>query len=462
MRRTRTPWPGSCSVVSCLAGVAALCLGGAALGAEPAAEPAPPAAAAPAPALGAQATPDIPMPPPEPAPAGVVMAPPPASTALATLLSGWQLDLGGYLHGAYRWIQQPQNYNIAGRNNGFQLEQARLITTVRWRRWLSVRISLEGASEDRLGQSFPGGQLTARLRDAYLTVAPLRWLRVTVGQMVTPWDLDSMRSDAELPFVSRAVPVEGVQPTEGFTTRGLGQDRSLGIAIHSGFIELPAKLSLRYSALLGNGNGQNQIVADNNLPAIFGRFELAYWGSRGVPQDFIGAMFSVTDLPTHPFLNLGVAAQWHPRTSGNLPDLVRETDAGVAADLAASFLGAELQGGVIYLRTTFDTLSAVPDQERFGWWAHARYTLPKIPPQITLGYRVASYAPRAHLSVAAPTPMDASVDGSLDLLYHTIGVFVRPLRSFPVHASLNYTFTTEQAPNQLDNDRFEADVVAVF
>ena len=47
-------------------------------------------------------------------------------------------------------------------------------------------------------------------------------------------------------------------------------------------------------------------------------------------------------------------------------------------------------------------------------------------------------------------------------MYHTFGVFVRPTRTFPVHVSLNYTVTTEQSPNILRNDRFEADIVAAF
>lgn len=376
--------------------------------------------------------------------------------------SDWELSFDGYLHAAYRWIQQPQNYSLAGRNNGFQLEQARLVASVSWRRWLSLRVSFEGASEDRLGQSFPGGQITARLRDAYLTFSPLRALRLTVGQMVTPWDLDSMRSDAELPFVSRAVPVEGVQPTEGYATRGMGTDRSLGIELHSDFLGLPAAFSLRYAAFVGNGNGQNQLLSDNNLPAVFGRVELAYWGRRPLPPARPGPMYAVADLPVHPVLNVGLAGQWTPRTRGNLPDLVHETESGVAADLLLSLFGIDVQAGVLYLRTSYDTLKAVPDLERLGYWAHAQYTIPRIPPVISLGYRIAGYSPRAHLQGSAATPADAQFDGSLDLLYHTVGVTVRPLRSLPVHAALNYTITVEQPPNTLDNDRFEVDVVAVF
>ena len=386
----------------------------------------------------------------------------PAYAASPWALANWHIDASGYIHAAYRWIQQPQNYNLAGRNNGFQLEQARVVASVAWKRWLFLRISVEGASEDRLGQSFPGGQITARLRDAYLSFSPLRALRLTVGQMVTPWDLDSMRSDAELPFVSRSVTAEGVQPSEGYTTRGLGADRNLGLSLHSGFIPIPGALSLRYAAFIGNSNGQNQLLSDNNLPALYGRVEFAYWGRRALPPDRPGPLYAISDLFEQPIVSIGVAGQWRPRTSGNLPDLIRETDSGAAADLAASLFGVELQAGLIYLRTAHNTLTAVPDQERFGYWAHLRYTLPRIPPQITLGYRIASYAPRAHLSVEAATPADARIDGSLGLLYHTLGVFARPLRGFPLHVGLNYTFTTEQAPNQLDNDRFEADVVAVF
>lgn len=388
--------------------------------------------------------------------------PVPSVTMPLGAASIWRFDLGGYIHGAYRWIQEPQNYNLAGRNNGFQLEQARVSANVQYKAVLAGRISIEGASEDRLSQSFPGGQLTARLRDAYITWAPYRFFRISFGQMVTPWDLDSMRSDAELPFVSRAVPVEGVQPTEGFTTRGLGADRALGISIHSGHIPLAGSTSFRYSLFAGNGNGQNQILADNNIPAVRGRAEFSYWGKQGLPNDQVRPMYAVTDDLRKPVLHVGIAAQWNPRAVGNLPDLLRETDVGVAADVAASLFGIELQAAVLYVQTTRDTLSAIPPLERLGWWGHIRYTLPKIPLEITPGYRLASYAPRAHLSTTPQSDMDKQVDAALGLLYHTFGIFVRPTRTFPVHMSLNYTITTEQAPNILNNDRFEADLVAAF
>jgi hypothetical protein len=391
-------------------------------------------------------------------------AEPPAPPALLTLTpsSQWRIDLGGYVHAAYRWIQQPQNYDLAGRNNGFQLEQARLVTNVEWRNVLAMRVSLEGASEDRLSQSFPGGQLTTRLRDAYITWAPLRALRITIGQMVTPWDLDSMRSDAELPFVSRSVPVEGVQPTEGYTTRGMGSDRNLGISIHSGFIGLGGGATLRYSAFAGNGNGQNQILNDSNVPAVFGRVEFAYWGNNRVPRDRIGPMYAVSDEHNAPFISIGIAGKWNPRTAGNLPDLVRETDVGGAADLVAAFFGVELQAGVLYVKTSHDTLTSVPDLERFGWWAHIRYRLPRIPIDILPAYRIASYSPRAHLLTTPAMAVDGQYDAAFNLLYHTIGVTVRPARSFPVRLDANYTFTVEQSPNVLDNDRFEADIVVAF
>jgi hypothetical protein len=375
----------------------------------------------------------------------------------------WMLTLGGYVHVAYRWIQQPSNYNLAGKNNGFQLEQARVGFNVQYKDKMAIRVSFEGASEDRVNQSFPGGTLTARLRDAYITYAPWRFLRVSIGQMVTPWDLDSMRSDAWLPFVSRAVPVEGVQPSEGRATLGMGQDRNLGLALHSGDITFASnRLSIRYEIFVGNGNGQNQILNSNNKPAIFGRAELAVWGAAGPPPDQISPIRARTDgHGPLPYFGLGVAAQWNPRTGGNPPNLIDETDSGAAVDVIAAFYGVDLEAGLLYLRTKYETLSATPDLERFGWWAHARYTIPKIPTELTLGYRIGSYSPRAHLSTTA-APGSAAIDGSFDLLYHTIGLAIRPTRTFPLHFELNYTFTRETTPNILDNDRFEADAVAVF
>lgn len=404
---------------------------------------------------------------------------PPAATAAATTgvaagvaqnnawglwpaLAGFRVTVSGYIHASYRWISEPQNYALVGRNNGFQLPQARVVADAQWQKTLAARVSVEAASEDRLSQSFPGGQMTTRLRDAYITWAPLRELRVTVGQQVTPWDLESLRSDAELPFVSRSVAVEGVQPTEGFTTRGLGADRNLGISLHSGFIGLGRGTSFRYSLFAGNGNGQNQLLNDNNIPALFGRVEFAYWGQAGLPQDQVRPMFSVVDDFRKPILHIGLASQWNPRTVGNLPDLMRETDAGVAVDAAVSLLGFDLQGGFLYLRTSRDTLTGVPDLERLGFWGHLRYTIPRIPLQLTPGYRISSYAPRAHIGTQPATELDGTFDASYTLLYHTLGVFLRPTRTFPLHASIGYTFTGEQEPNVLNNDRFEADIVLIF
>src|SRR5262249_36983630 len=156
--------------------------------------------------------------------------------------------------------------------------------------------------------------------------------------MLTPWDLDSMRSDAELPFVSRAVPVEGVQPSEGHVVLGMGYERTLGAALHSGFVTLGTPwVSLRYALMVGNGNGQNQILPDNNPPAGFGRAGFPLGARQGPPPARVSAIYSVTDEPRKPLVHLGVAAQWRKRTGGNLPDLITETDTGAAADFAASF-----------------------------------------------------------------------------------------------------------------------------
>ncbi len=372
----------------------------------------------------------------------------------------WVFTIGGYVHVAYRWIDQPSNYNLAGKNNGFQLEQARLGANLQYKDALAVRISFEGASEDRINQSFPGGTITARLRDAYITYAPFRFLRASIGQMVTPWDLDSMRSDADLPFVDRAVPVEGVQANEGRQLLGMGTDRNLGLALHSGDIGLGKMASLRYEIFVGNGNGQNQILNSNNKPALFGRVEFAFWGKAGIPADQVGPIRARTDGPL-PYLGLGIAAQYNPRTGGNPPDLINETDYGTAADIIAAAYGVDIEAGLLYLRTKYQTLSSTPDLERFGWWAHIRFTIPKIPLELTPGYRIANYSPRAHLQTAAP-PGEGTIDGDLDLLYHTLGLTIRPTRTFPLHFDVNYTFTVEKGPNVLHNDRFDADVVAAF
>ena len=54
------------------------------------------------------------------------------------------------------------------------------------------------------------------------------------------------------------------------------------------------------------------------------------------------------------------------------------------------------------------------------------------------------------------------LDDDLTLLYHTIGITVRPTATFPLKVSFSYTLTGERGGNVLTNDRVEADVVVVF
>lgn len=377
-------------------------------------------------------------------------------------LAGWVFSWGGYVHGSYSFVQQPDNYTLAGRNSGFQLQQARIGANVQYKDVVAMRVSLEGASEDRVDQSFPGGTFSARLRDAYLIWAPLRALRVSFGQMVVPFDLDSMRSDAFLPFVSRSVAIEGVQPYEGRALRGLGVDRGIGLALSSGYVPIGARGSTRYEVFVGNGNGQNQVLNDNNKPAVFGRIEFALWGESGLPPDQIAPMRSVTDLPERPILSVGAGFQYNPRTSGNPPDLIDETDLGGAFDVAFALKGIEVQGGLVYVHTNYDSVAAAAPREQAGIWGHLRYTIPKLPFDLIPGYRISNLAPRMHLFDKAPNPQADQADADLALLYHTVGVKARPVRSLPIWVSAEYTFTQERGPYVLKNDRFAADVVGVF
>src|SRR5262249_20302743 len=152
------------------------------------------------------------------------------------------------------------------------------------------------------------------------------------------------------------------------------------------------------------------------------------WGSKGPPPDQVGPMRARSDDRRLPWVGLGFALRYVPRTAGNPPDLVSETDLGYAGDLIVGVAGIDLQAGLLYVKTTHDALSTTPPLERFGWWAHLRYTIPGISVQITPGYRIANYAPRAHTPLE-PTSISQSermLDEDLGLLFHTFGVSVRP------------------------------------
>jgi len=378
-------------------------------------------------------------------------------------IAGLQLDWDGYTRVVYRHVQQAKDLQLVGRTNGFELGDARIGVDARFGETLVARLSIEAASEERRGQNLPSGRLFARARDAYVTWAPAHALQVSAGQMISPFSIDAMRSSGQLPFVRRSVSTEGVQPGEGLVAQGMLVDRNLGVALHSGDILLgTGKSSVRWGVLFGNGNGQNESLNDNNALGVFGRVEYSHWGAHRKPEPYIGPM-RARSARAKPIFNLGLGGLWNKRSVGDLPDLLSETDIGAAADLGFNAKGIDVEAGGQYIKTTYSSLPSQVPQERLGWWAHVLYTIPGLGFDLVPGYRIASYAPRAHLMEGKDIASAAKAyDESLALLYHTIGVMARPLHGLPVELKLNYTIASENKERAIDNNRLEAEALVRF
>jgi hypothetical protein len=342
---------------------------------------------------------------------------------------GWWIDHHGFVRVALEIVANDPNFDFVGANNGFVLHNARLGLAGGHRRSnFSWVISVDGAADIRENLNIPAGSLDVRLRDAYLREDLWPWFGFQLGQFKAPFSAEELRSTSDLRFASRAVGLEGVRVGRGFEQPGIVVDRQLGFMLspREPFL-LPGGFGFWYGLMLANGNGDNAILNDNNMFAYYGRLEL-FWG----------------DL-----VRVGGSVLWNARTEGELPDRFEEDDFGWSVDLVVSLAGLEVFGQLTSLRTEFPTTGS-PTREQLAWHAQAVYLFDLEPlPPFGPAYRIAFFDPRAEGGEVGGVSLE-----QFRLLYHTIGLNIGS-RRWPVTTLINYTFTTEEAPRELENNRFE-------
>jgi len=347
----------------------------------------------------------------------------------------WWLGIGGFIRPQFTHIQDDPNVDDIGRNDGFILDSARLTLVGALANGLGFQFQFDGSVAEPQSLRSPTTPVNVRLRSTFVFYQPFEMLRVSTGQFKPPYDVEEQVSNAELMFVESSVVNRGVRNVEGFNVEGLAQDREVGLRVHGGtyypLADGDEKTGPGFSGAVAVTNGQeiNRNLNDNDRLAYYGRGNL-HWGE---------------------YLKLGGAYYYNDETRGERPNLVDVETTGWTADLTASAHGVTVIASVLS-RTEEPFQNAESPEgelEEMGYQAQIGYEEPFFGFQPA--YRFAYLDPSSDFS--------GDTSGSDPIrhtrTYHTVGLNWNS-QSYPVRVMLNYTFTDEGAPVNLDNDRFDA------
>jgi len=331
---------------------------------------------------------------------------------------GWEPF--GYLRLQYIAVQDDPNVAFVGRDDGFELQNARLGVRGTLDSRLAFVIALDGAVDERLQVNTPQGKLRVGLRDAFGDVvlgdAVLGGRLVARGGLFQAWvDPEALVADTARELVDHPIESRGMRATEGFQTPGLLPGRSLGAALRIDPEPPSAGVGLGFELAVQNGADELSSNNDNDKPAI-----------------------SATLLARLPHDSwLMVAGRYNPRSVGELPFRQDEDDLQATAGLRLALGAVVVGGGGVVQRTTFATTGG-PAQTAFGGHAQVMVQLPVGLP-IAVGYRFGILDPSSLLTTDR-------------VMEHTVGA-VLGVRRYRMRVQLQLTHVVEQAARELSNDR---------
>ena len=339
-----------------------------------------------------------------------------------------------YLRMEYEHVEDDDRFEFVGDNDGFILENARTGAAFGLGPSLSAAISVEAASDVHEDSNTPLGEIDVRLRDGYLRYDPFEFIGIQGGQFKVPFTAEDLRSRTTLLFVSRAVGQEGVLVGRGFEQDGIGLDRDVGVQLSPRKPIGYRDFGFNYYLMIANGNGENELLNDNDKVAVIGRVE---------------AMF-------RDFVTLGGAFLTNERRVGTPPNQFNEDDVGFATDLMINPYGLELFFQYEQINTDFKTVD-VDDRTQRAWHVQIGYRFKTPWVWVTPAYRFAQFDPFADGGNGS-----GGLDlDSFELDYHTLGLRLEHPK-LPLSLFINYTFTEEESPRDLDNDRFQILTQVVF
>jgi hypothetical protein len=321
----------------------------------------------------------------------------------------------GYLRMQYIAVQNDPNVAFVGRDDGFELQNARIGVRGSLQDYVRFTISIDGAVDER-AQNTPQGKLRVGLRDAYTDLWVGGDLAIRAGYFQTWVDPQSLVADTVREFVDKPIETRGMRSTEGWYTPGLPPGRSLGAAVR-----MEPEQANRVGFELAVQNGADEFASnnDNDKPAL----------SAAV-------MFK---LPADGFLV--AAGRWNPRTVGELPFRQDETD--LQGSVGAQFNAGPLSlgaGGIVQ-RTTYESTGG-PVQNAYGAHAQLMFKLPSARRPVAIGYRFGILDPSSLILTDR-------------VMEHTAGVLLA-VPQFRMRVQVQLTHVMEQSARELSNSRIQA------
>jgi hypothetical protein len=384
--------------------LAAAGVSGIALADPPPGEPAPAATAPPAAAEPAPATTPLPA----AAEAASAEPPEPAGPRFR-----WQAF--GYLRAQYIAVQDDAAVAFVGRDDGFELQNARLGVRGALDRRVAFELAIDGAVDERLQVNTTQGKLRVGLRDAFADVAIAGRLAARGGLFQAVVDPEALVADTARELVDHPIESRGMRATEGYQTPGLPPGRSLGAALRLDPAPPAAGVALGFELAVQNGADEFSSNNDNDKPAI--------------------SATVIARLPHDGWLM--AAGRFNPRTVGELPFRQDENDLQGTAGLRVVLGPVVLGGGIVVQRTSFPTTGG-PSQDAFGGHGQVMLTVPAALP-LAVGYRFGVLDP-------------SSLFTTDRVMEHTVGA-VLGMPRYRMRVQLQLTHVVEQAARTLDNDR---------
>jgi phosphate-selective porin len=309
------------------------------------------------------------------------------------------LQLSGLVQTEYEGFQQK------GVNNTFLLHRARL----------DVKGDISNNWSYEVYTEFSGAN--PKLLDAYTTYKVFDFLKFTAGQFKVPFSLESLISDSQLEFIDRS---QVVNALGGRQTDVIGnqQGRDIGIQVGGSFAKLDNKQYLfDYTIGLINGAGYD-VTTDNNQH-----------------KDIVGR------LTVHPITNLQVSGDFY---NGQGYYILSGAKTATNNKRNREGIDARYVIGGLSLQAEFDK-GTDATIKRQGWYGQASYFV--LPKHLQLGVKYDTYDPNSI------TTNDATnvYTGAASWYFNDWAKF-----------TLNYLVKHEDAPTQVPNNIFEAQLQLTF
>ena len=324
----------------------------------------------------------------------------------------------GFLRMQYIAVQNDPNVAFVGRDDGFELQNARVGVRGDLGLRASFVVAIDGAVDERTQVNTPQGKLGVGLRDAFMDVR-LSGANMVRGGYFLAWvDPEALVPDTSREFVDHPLESRGMRSTEGWYTPGLPPGRSLGAAMRMDPAEPTEGAAFGYEIAVQNGADEFASNNDNDQPAV--------------------SAAAVVRLPDEGYVM--AAVRWNPRTVGDLPFRQDETDyqGTFGAHVVAGPLS--LGAGLIVQRTIYESTGG-PSQDAFGAHAQLLVRFGGEERPIAVGYRFAILDPSSLITTDR-------------VMEHTVGALMS-VPSYRMRVQIQATHVVEQDERELSNDRIQ-------